>query len=63
MTKVNLDEKPPSSICQPTSVGVRSSSRNGNDARRREVVLLQHLPSPMLASRLRNDLVVLETFR
>ena len=57
--EVNLDEEPPSSIRFPTSVRIHSSSSDWSIARRREMALLQHLPSPMLSSRLRNDLVIL----
>ena len=59
--EVNLDEEPPPSICDPVTARVRSSPHDRRIARRREVALLQHLPSPMLSSRFRNDLVILET--
>ena len=63
MTKVNLDEKPPSSICDIIATRIHSSPSDRSDARRREVVLFQHLSSPMLVSRLRNDLVILASIR
>ena len=55
------EDKPPSSLRFPTSVRIHSGSSDRSFARRREVALLQHLSSPMLVSRLRNDLVILET--
>ena len=54
-------DKPPPSICKSTSIRVHSSSNDRRFIRRREMAFIQHLPSPMLASRFRNDLVVLET--
>ena len=59
--EVNLDEEPPPSIRKPITIRVRSGSNDGRIARRREVALLQHLSNPCLASRFRNDLVILET--
>ena len=59
--EVNLDEEPPPSIRKPITIRVRSGSNDWSIARRREVALLLRLPSPMLASRFRNDLVILET--
>ena len=55
------EDKPPSSLRQSLTIRIHSGSRNRSNARRREVALLQHLPSPMLSSRFRNDLVILET--
>ena len=58
------DSKPPppkNTIRNFVTSRVHSSSNNGSIARRREVAFLQHLSSPMLKSRLRNDLVILET--
>ena len=60
-----MDEKeaePPSIVCNFVTSRIHSGSRDRRDARRREVALLQHLSSPMLSSRLRNDLVVLASF-
>ena len=54
------EDKPPSlNICQPITTGVRSGSNDRSIARRREVALLQHLSSPDLRSRFRNDLAIL----
>ncbi len=63
--EVDGDKPPPSknTIRRITSVRVYSGSNDRSIARRREMALLQHLPSPMLTSRLRNDLVILDAFR
>jgi len=56
-------DKPPSlksSLRQPTSIRVRSGSSDRSITRRRKMAFIQHLSSPMLASRFRNDLVILE---
>ena len=56
------EDKPPSNIRFPTSIRIRFGSNDRSIARRREVALLQHLSSPCLASRFRNDLVILASF-
>ena len=53
------DEKPPPSICDIITSRILSSSNDRRIARRREVALLQRLSSPMLKSRIRNDMVIL----
>ena len=61
--KMDVEDKPPptkNNIRQPSSIRVCSGLNDRRLARRREVALLQHLSSPLLTSRLRNDLVILE---
>ncbi len=53
------NEKPPPSICDFVATRVYSSPSDWSDARRREVALLQHLSSPDLRFRLRDDSIVL----
>ena len=53
--------KPPSNIRQPITSRIRVSFNDRCIARRREMALLHHLSSPCIASRLRNDLAILET--
>ena len=55
-------EKPPSSIRNPITDRILRRPHNRSIARRREMALLQRLSSPNLASRLRNDLVILASF-
>ena len=60
--KMDETDKPPptkDSICQSITSRVHSSSNDRSIIGRREVVLLQHLFNPHLASGLRNDLVIL----
>ncbi len=57
-------EKPPpikDTICRVIAGRVYSGSDDRSIVRRREMALLQHLSSPFIGSRFRNDLVVLET--
>ena len=61
MSDYNEDKPPPlkDTICQLVTTRVHSGSRNGGIVGRREVAFIRHISSPMLASRLRNDLVIL----
>ncbi len=59
MNKEVESEKPPSNIRNSITDRILSSSNNGSIARRREVAFIQHLSSPNLSARFRNDLVVL----
>ena len=54
------DEPPPGHLCDTTPDRVCSSTHNGSSARVRTLVNVLHLSSPMLGSRLRNDILVLE---
>ena len=56
---IEVNDEPPSSLRKSITDRVYSGSHNGSVARRREVALLQHLSSPFIGSRFRNDLVVL----
>jgi hypothetical protein len=56
-----MDEKPPSSVRQSTSIRVRSSLNNRCTLRCREMAFIQRLSNPNLSARFRNDLVILET--
>lgn len=58
--KENLDE-PPSSICKSITDRICAGPNDGRSLGRREVALLQHLSSPDLSARFRNNLVILET--
>ena len=52
-------DKPPLSLCNIVTSRVHSSSNDRSIARRREMAFIQHLSSPDLRFRLRNDLVIL----
>lgn len=61
-----MDEKPPpteNNICQPITTGVCSCAGSWCTYWGKPLVDRRHCPSPMLASRLRNDSVVLDSFR
>ena len=56
------EDKPPSvkdNIRQPTSIRICSSPDNRSIAGRREVAFIQHLSSPDLSARFRDNLVIL----
>ena len=65
MNEKESDKPPPTkdTICQPVTTRVHSGSRNGSVVGRREVAFIRHISSPMLASRLSNDLYVLANIR
>jgi hypothetical protein len=54
-------DKPPSPIRNTITDRILHRSHNGRSPRRREMAFIQHLSLPQLSSRLRNDLVVLDT--
>ena len=56
-------EKPPSNIRNPTSSGVHPVVSNGRTSWLREMVSVWGISSPVLSSRLRNDMAILETPR
>ena len=53
------EEPPPTTLCKPNSARVYPSPSNGGITRCREMAFIQHLSSPMLASRFRNDSFIL----
>ncbi len=55
------EDKPPSPIRKFIADRILRCPHNRGITRRREMAFIQHLSSPMLSSRLRNDLVILET--
>ena len=55
------EDKPPSSLRHTITDRIYHVSSVRRDARRREMAFIQHLPSPFIGSRFRNDLVILET--
>lgn len=59
-------EEPPLSkniIRQLATIRVRFGSNNRSVTGRTEMALLQHLPSPFIGSRIRNDSIILDAFR
>ena len=65
VSMIGLDnDKPPSCkdiIRHSIATGIRPVSGDGSNARRRRMDFICHLPNPMLSSRFRNDLVILDT--
>ncbi len=57
--KVNEKPPPADTLCKPITTRIHPSPSDRSSARRRKMALLQHLPSPQLASRLRIELVIL----
>lgn len=54
------DEKPPGVVCRTTSTGIRTGTGNRCAVGSWQVDSIWRLSSPMPASRLRNDLAVLD---
>jgi len=54
-------DKPPSPLRNTITDRIYRVPHNRRNVRRRKMAFIQHLSSPFLGSRLRNDLVILET--